>query len=253
LKFLITILFTVSLFSSVFDSETKYINHIIFQKDKNLIIDNQNSATLTARKLIKNAGDIKNSQLLFSIAKSYMILHKYDMAIYYLIIKKGLFPSDKYTTPSRELYTQAINSKNLHLSFIKLYDSDYSGLLSTIKTLLYFDTHDFKGELDFLLEIYEGSNSKIPIWLAQWKYLDFINLASEYKLLEFDNNKISTYNNSIELFDHINKDKKSTLITAQIIKLNNIGSYNIATNLYKKHKEALSFWQKNIIFWSWLF
>ena len=242
--FVLLLLGIILTFATNYKVENRYLEHIIEQNNFRLLKSSLPNTHKTIKELIQNKQT--DGVLLHSGAKLAYKLKRYKLAVYYLILKKGLFKDDKLYSEDLRLYELSIKHLNLDKSYLDIYNQNFKGLRDVLKILLLFDMQSLKKDVYFLIKQYAQDNNSAILWIQQWQYLNFIDKLEYYNILTLDTDDF-TDNRGISLFKNIDSKTENTLITAQIIKLYNINAYKEATLLYKKYQQDIGIWNKTII------
>ncbi|MBN2756083.1 MAG: hypothetical protein JXR51_02825 [Bacteroidales bacterium] len=247
------VLFFIIISNSIFaqfsaKTEYSYLKLINSQNRKDLIIDNLKSAEYSSQIFIKESKNSFNSLFFSELSKSYYLAEEYDLAFYYSVLQRCLFPNDSISIKEKECFFERAFSSNLDKNLAEEY---FNKTEKNKLPDLYSDRIILALELSCKLNskkltenIYKlglhlkSENVKIPAWYKNWEFLTIIGLKEKHKnqIIDFK----SVYDENI--FTQINGKIKIKVYNKAIKHYIKHKAYNRANELlneYKKEKLGL--------------
>lgn len=172
-------------------AEYEYLKLINFQQHKALIKDNLKNSEKVAIRLINSGNEPYSAYFFNELATSYTIIGQKELAFFYLLVQRTLFPNDSLSSFHKNTFWELALSLNLDENTLTTYWN---------KTLSENIPENYVNRITLLLEcltelhfkeltqnifnigiILRSKNAEIPTWYQLWEFLTIIGVKEKYK------------------------------------------------------------------------
>ncbi|MEA1873911.1 MAG: hypothetical protein U9N51_05715 [Bacteroidota bacterium] len=172
-------------------SEYDYLKLINSQQNQTLIKDNLKNLETVVHRVIASENDNISAYFFNELANSYNIIGQKELAFFYILVQRSLFPNDSLSTFQENNFRELAYSLNLGKNATKTYWD---------KTLSQKIPQNYKNRIILLLElstelhfkkltqinykiglILRNKSEKIPAWYQHWEFLTIIGVNEKQK------------------------------------------------------------------------
>jgi hypothetical protein len=172
-------------------TEFDYLKFINSQQNKTLIKDDLKNIETVVNRVIASENDNYSACFFNELANSYNIIGQKELAFFYTLVQRSLFPNDSLSTFQENNFRELAYSLNLGNNATKTYWDNTIGqkipqnytdriiLLLELSTELHFKKLTQSNyEIGLILR---NKNAQIPAWYQQWEFLTIIGINEKIK------------------------------------------------------------------------
>ena len=172
-------------------TEYDYLNLINNQQNHALIKDNLKNTDMVVNRLVTSENEPYSAYFLNELVTSYNVIGQKELAFYYMLVQRSLFPNDSLSTYQKNNFLELAFSINIGKNSTKTYwdrtlsknipqvYTDRIKLLLELSTELHIKKltkHIYKIGL-----ILRSKDAQVPAWYKHWEFLTIIGVNEKQK------------------------------------------------------------------------